>query len=458
MCTQVLAASPFSDESHTGEAIARKTSESLKRGGVGENNVSAAVSDNAANMLLGFANYNSVGCAVHSMQLCVNSFLEATGIEEMRVRQKGIVAHFHKSTGLDGLNGLFGCMRATGLPVHHPVRACMTRWSSDYKQMNWFRYEQLAVQKYDTVHSTKAGWAYKEHQLSLDDWQVNEQCCAILAPLADWTQHLQGTKSYPTLPLVLPTVFALIAHTDPDSPLTCSFPEKETYVLYHDARPSMTEAVVAARQTLHKEIKRRFILDLSPEVKRLYYIAMLLHPCFKDVDFGAEYSFVPDSDRQWALAEIKNEWRFQWKPSAPVDGTSEEEEPVGADRRQLVPISQITATNTVRLSGLLSGLVGRRADSSGGAPTMPDELEEYLKCPREEDTDLKLLEWWAGRAARWPNLAKMVKQFLAIPASSAGVERVFSAAGKMHDDLRKSVKDDTLEASLLAAFNHGEHA
>ena len=37
--------------------------------------------------------------------------------------------------------------------------------------------------------------------------------------------------------------------------------------------------------------------------------------------------------------------------------------------------------------------------------------------------------------------------------SSAGVERVFSAAGKMHDDLRKSEKDSTLEHSLFAAFN-----
>ena len=39
------------------------------------------------------------------------------------------------------------------------------------------------------------------------------------------------------------------------------------------------------------------------------------------------------------------------------------------------------------------------------------------------------------------------------PASSAGVERVFSAAGKMHGDLQKSAKDSTLEHSLFAAFN-----
>lgn len=42
---------------------------------------------------------------------------------------------------------------------------------------------------------------------------------------------------------------------------------------------------------------------------------------------------------------------------------------------------------------------------------------------------------------------------VAAPFSLGGVERVFSAAGKMHDDLRKSEKDSTLEHSLFAAFN-----
>ena len=65
-----------------------------------------AVSDNASNMILGFSNFGSVGCTVHSMQLCVNSFLSCPGIEELRTKQKGIVRHFTKSTGLDGLNGL----------------------------------------------------------------------------------------------------------------------------------------------------------------------------------------------------------------------------------------------------------------------------------------------------------------------------------------------------------------
>ena len=63
------------------------------------------------------------------------------------------------------------------------------------------------------------------------------------------------------------------------------------------------------------------------------------------------------------------------------------------------------------------------------------------------------MKWWAAKEAKWPNLAKMVEQNFAAPASSAGVERIFSASGKMLGDLCKSVKDETLEHSLFAAFN-----
>ena len=86
-------------------------------------------------------------------------------------------------------------------------------------------------------------------------------------------------------------------------------------------------------------------------------------------------------------------------------------------------------------------------------PAANDELEEYLADPEKPEIDVNVLLWWKEKSAKWPRLAKMVKQYFAAPASSAGVERVFSAAGKMHGDLSKSAKDSTLEHSLFAAFN-----
>ena len=93
------------------------------------------------------------------------------------------------------------------------------------------------------------------------------------------------------------------------------------------------------------------------------------------------------------------------------------------------------------------------AEPARAAAPERDELEEYLSSPHETDMDLDLLAYWKLKESTWPKLAKMAKQYLAAPFSSAGVERVFSAAGKMHDDLRKSAKDSTLEHSLFAAFN-----
>ena len=61
-----------------------------------------------------------------------------------------------------------------------------------------------------------------------------------------------------------------------------------------------------------------------------------------------------------------------------------------------------------------------------------DELEQYLAESEESARARRARRWWKAKETKWPALAKMVKQYFAAPASSAGVERVFSAAGKMH--------------------------
>ena len=79
--------------------------------------------------------------------------------------------------------------------------------------------------------------------------------------------------------------------------------------------------------------------------------------------------------------------------------------------------------------------------------------------------DLDVLEWWkarahdkkadpvSGRPEGLPHLAKMARQCLGRPASSAGVERFFSKAGKLYDDAKKGQNDETLQFALFAAAN-----
>ena len=88
-----------------------------------------------------------------------------------------------------------------------------------------------------------------------------------------------------------------------------------------------------------------------------------------------------------------------------------------------------------------------------------DEVERYsclpeipLQTPSRNDQDILL--WWKQHESEFPNLSKMARQFFAAPASSTVSERLFSAARKMHDDLKKSTSEDTLEDMLTVAKNY----
>ena len=48
--------------------------------------------------------------------------------------------------------------------------------------------------------------------------------------------------------------------------------------------------------------------------------------------------------------------------------------------------------------------------------------------------------------------SEMARQFLGRPASSAGVERMLSKAGKLHDGAQ-ATEDDAIEAALFASAN-----
>jgi hypothetical protein len=46
------------------------------------------------------------------------------------------------------------------------------------------------------------------------------------------------------------------------------------------------------------------------------------------------------------------------------------------------------------------------------------------------DSDLSLLDYWKSKEKRWPNLARMAFDLLAVPAMSSECERVFSSCAK----------------------------
>jgi hypothetical protein len=79
------------------------------------------------------------------------------------------------------------------------------------------------------------------------------------------------------------------------------------------------------------------------------------------------------------------------------------------------------------------------------------ELERYLKNPRvSKDTDVLL--WWDDNEHRYPHLAKLARDYLAIPASSVPAERVFSRAGDLISKKRNRLSRET--ANMLMCLRY----
>src|SRR5581483_4753791 len=59
-----------------------------------------------------------------------------------------------------------------------------------------------------------------------------------------------------------------------------------------------------------------------------------------------------------------------------------------------------------------------------------DEIERYMMI-EEADINICPFKWWASQASNFPILSELAKKYLAIPATSAASERLFSDAGNV---------------------------
>ena len=83
------------------------------------------------------------------------------------------------------------------------------------------------------------------------------------------------------------------------------------------------------------------------------------------------------------------------------------------------------------------------------------EAQKYLETGFDVtfESSKDILDFWRMHEKEYPCLAKMARQYLGCPASSASVERIFSVAGQFFDDLRRQLDDKKLEELMWAAIN-----
>lgn len=76
------------------------------------------------------------------------------------------------------------------------------------------------------------------------------------------------------------------------------------------------------------------------------------------------------------------------------------------------------------------------------------EVTRYFLLPRESPNSDPLV-YWGNQNKNFPGLSKLAKRYLSIPASSGGVERLFSLTGSIGRRQRSRMKATTMENIVL---------
>ncbi len=109
-------------------------------------------------------------------------------------------------------------------------------------------------------------------------------------------------------------------------------------------------------------------------------------------------------------------------------------------KRKIGPLS----ASEVLLSGVIS--------ISGEQRNPLVEFDTYLQEVGLGIDDNPLI-WWKHNFNRFPYLAQIARQYLAIPATSAPAERIFSAAGLIVSDRRARLKPTIVDQLLFLNKN-----
>jgi hypothetical protein len=78
------------------------------------------------------------------------------------------------------------------------------------------------------------------------------------------------------------------------------------------------------------------------------------------------------------------------------------------------------------------------------------EIVVYLSEPVADDyPEFQVLDYWKINSARFPNLSRMARDYLAVPGTSTPSERAFSGGRQLITDFRCSLKGETITACML---------
>ena len=87
-------------------------------------------------------------------------------------------------------------------------------------------------------------------------------------------------------------------------------------------------------------------------------------------------------------------------------------------------------------------------ENSEGNVSIADKVEMYLQS-KSPPSSTDIFKWWKLNEPRYPNIARLAKSMLCIPATSIVAEQIFSSAGITVSKRRSCLKPENIDKILL---------
>ena len=350
-----------------------------------------------------------LNCGIHTISLAVSdTFKDVQGMKKVLKKAKKLAKYAHTEGPMKQLKS---AVEAGGLKFRKPTTPGETRWSSQVDCMNSLQpYKEI----FENISLENPEW--ERRNLSKQQWKLLEGACVNLKSFKETIKAWEGEKE-PTLDRVIERLY--VNHSVLDNFISDPRNQKEK------------TGVVFARK-LKENLEVRF--PAKGTECEMYGKANYLNPKYRGIHLMAE-------DK---LEEVKNameeEWNHRQSDEEVSDGASSVTE--NALPVPLSPTSQLRKKLGTRVEY-------RRHQKTSQIRKEMERYESFTLAPK----DASVLDWWKKMASALPILSEIARSVLAIPASSAKSERVFSKGGNIVTAKRTRLNPKKVEKILVIQEN-----
>ncbi|KAJ4941207.1 hypothetical protein JOQ06_027494, partial [Pogonophryne albipinna] len=401
--------------SHTAERICEQFEAVCDEYSI-KNKIDYIISDNAANMHqetvdAALAKKQRLQCFAHTLQLVVGDGLKETkGTTSSLAKLSKLSSLLHTSTTFkDVFDAEFGEQR--GIPA-----AVTTRWNSTLRQVKAvLRCEHPKLCRV----LEKAG--HKELLFTAREWNVLKELVDIMNPFGEATDLTQGEKIV-TISSVVPSVLSLNHHLEKLKPQV----------------RFLSSLVRSLQVSLKKRFGGIFINVKMATLTQDGTTAPFSDPVYlKAVALDPAFSLMWIDHHVLVSLEVKAEVLQHVKELILREAVETEQPTPCVDEQE----------NLGQGEGLFAAYHKRKKKDVGTTPAL--QLSHYLHIADGQN----VLLFWAMNMKVLPSLFKVAITVLAVPASSAPVERVFSHGGIILRPHRAQMSDRLLTNLVFCKCN-----